>query len=65
VNYAFSPVDGYEGLLLHALSPALAEKWYPILTHPKLEAALGIITQVRRIPLTLTLRRCAGDIHSR
>lgn len=38
--------SGYQGLLLHWISPALADKWYPILTDPKLEKVINVLTQV-------------------
>jgi hypothetical protein len=39
-NYALSPVDGYEGLLLDAISPALAQRAYPYLATPLTDAVM-------------------------
>jgi hypothetical protein len=42
-NYAWSHVDGYEGLLLHRLSPKLAERVYPWIATVRVEAFLGLL----------------------
>jgi hypothetical protein len=42
-NYAWSQVDGYEGLLLYRLSPKLAERMYPWIATERVEAFLGLV----------------------
>lgn len=42
-NFAYDPCDGYKGLLLHYISPALANRLYPTLAHPALPQAMGVI----------------------
>jgi hypothetical protein len=41
-DYARSPVDNYEGLVLHAISPKLAEALYPYLASMMVEVSLVV-----------------------
>jgi hypothetical protein len=40
-NYAWSPVDGYKGLILHHISPWLAERVFPYIATNTAEAFVG------------------------
>jgi hypothetical protein len=56
-NYALSPVDGYEGLLLHAISPKWAEVAFPYLATPPVEgfvmAVLVVVSVVATLPFLI------------
>jgi hypothetical protein len=54
-NFAWVPFEGYQGLLLHAISPQLAERLYPYLATEAAEASFGSVLLVATIVSSLPL----------
>lgn len=50
-SYALSPIDGYEGLLLRAISQRLAETVYPYIASERLEPVWGLINMLANVAI--------------